>query len=210
MSDVILYGYAMSTFVRTVRMVCVEKGIEYELEGVDLASEAYRRIHPFGKMPALRHGDFVLYETSAIARYLDEAFDGFALVPQGLQERARMEQWISVTQDYLYEQMVRRYVLPYVFPKGPEGEPDRGVIDGALPEIRRQLTVLDGALRARPFLAGEEISLADLFVAPLLYYVGLMPEGAELMAAAPNVGRLMGSIGSRESFVATVPPKSDA
>ena len=90
MADIIIYGAAMSTYVRTARMACEEKGVVYDLLEVDHLSDEYREVHPFAKMPAMRHGDFVLYETDAIARYVDEAFEGPPLQPADVRARARM------------------------------------------------------------------------------------------------------------------------
>ena len=67
--------------------------------------------------------------------------------------------------------MVRRYVLQYVFPRGADGQPDRGVIDAALKEMPAQLAALDKAYGAGDWLAGGALSMADLFVAPILAYV---------------------------------------
>lgn len=68
MTDVVIYGFAQSSYVRTTRLVCEEKGVAYELAPVEFGSPAHLELHPFGKIPAFRHGDLVLHETSAIAR----------------------------------------------------------------------------------------------------------------------------------------------
>lgn len=206
MSDITIYGVPQSTYVRTARMAAAEKGVSYDLEGVEMKSEAHLRLHPFGRMPAMRHGDLLLYETSAIARYIDEAFDGPALQPEDVRDRARMEQWISVVVDYVYDAAIRRYVLQFVFPKGADGKPDMGVIRTAIPEVQHQLGVFDAALAGGGFLAGPALSLADLFLAPILFYVGKMPKGEKLLAECPNLARHIKSMEQRPSFAATVPP----
>ena len=58
MSDIILYGDPRSTYLRTARMAAMEKDISHELQAADLSSEAYTDLHPFKKMPSIRHGDF--------------------------------------------------------------------------------------------------------------------------------------------------------
>lgn len=206
MSDITIYGFPQSTYVRTARMVAEEKGATYDLEDVDLKSEAYRQLHPFAKMPAMRHGDLVLYETSAIARYLDDSFEGVALQPKDVRARARMEQWISAINDYVYEVAIRRYVLQFVFPKGADGKPDMTVIRAAIPDLQHQLGVFDAALTDGDYLAGPALSLADLFLAPILFYVGKMPKGEKLLAECPNLARHIAAIERRPSFAATLPP----
>jgi glutathione S-transferase len=88
-----ILGSLRSSYTRVVRMVCEEKGIGYTLTETQLGSPEVRAIHPFGKMPVLRHGDFTLCESKAIATYLDRAFPGPALTPADPMLAARMEQW---------------------------------------------------------------------------------------------------------------------
>ena len=99
MADVKLYGFPQSSYVRTVRLVLEEKAVAYELVPVSFGSDELLAVQPFGKIPAFAHGDFRLYETSAICRYVDETFDGLALTPNDARGRARMEQWISAIND---------------------------------------------------------------------------------------------------------------
>ena len=102
--------------------------------------------------------------------------------------------------------MIRRYVLQYAFPKGADGKPDRAVIDAALAESKQQLGILDAAYGSRNYLAGDEVSLADLFVAPIVFYVQNMPDGKELLAPFGNVRRAHTAMAERESFKITMPP----
>jgi len=204
MAQLTIYGSPLSTYVRTVRMVCEEKGIAYELVPAAPHSPEIDRLHPFGRVPAMTHGDFVLYESAAIARYLDESFAGPALRPKDARARARMEQWIGVAGDYLYGDVIRRVVLQYVFAKG--GKPDRATIDAALPNIRHELGVLDRAYGAKPYILGDEVSLADLFIAPIVFYLGRAPEGPALLRPHAGVRRAMAAIAARPSFERTAPP----
>ncbi len=64
-------GSSKSTYTRVVRMVCEEKGIEYTLTETAIFAPELFTVHPLGKMPALRHGDVCLFESKAIATYLD-------------------------------------------------------------------------------------------------------------------------------------------
>ncbi len=64
------------------------------------AAERLRDLNPFGRVPVLRHGQFDLYETSAITRYVDAAFDGPRLVPDDPRASAQMAQVIAVIDAY--------------------------------------------------------------------------------------------------------------
>jgi glutathione S-transferase len=138
--------------------------------------------------------------------YIEEAFDGPSLLPQwGATAHARGEQWISLINCHGYDAMVRRYILQYVFPKGENGQPDRAVIDAAVPDIDAQLAAFDAAYGDRDYLVGTSVSMADLFLAPILYYLPRFPEGEALLAKRPNVRRAQSVMSERESFKVTVP-----
>jgi glutathione S-transferase len=97
MTDPIVFGFPRSTFVQIVRLILTHKAIPYTFRDLELemGKPSHLALHPFNRVPILQHGDFTLYETSAIATYLDDTFDEPALQPKGVRERARMHQWIS-------------------------------------------------------------------------------------------------------------------
>jgi glutathione S-transferase len=206
MSQVIIHGMPQSTYVRTARMVCEEKAIPYDLEPLMPGDMKDRGLHPFGRIPAMTHGEVRLFETAAIACYLDLTFDGPAMQPEDPVALSEMVQWISAINDTVYDAMVRRIVLQYIFPRGADDQPDRSVIDPALDQARDQLATLDEAYGTGNYLVGGGLTIADLFLAPILFYLEQMPEGPELLAGAPNVNRAFSAISDRPSFSATLPP----
>jgi glutathione S-transferase len=208
--SITLYGFPQSSYLRTARMVCEEKGVAYELVPLRAGSDEILARHPFGRVPAMQHGDVRLFETSAIARYVDEVFPGPSLVPSTAIERAAMEQWISTVNAYLFDDIVRKYVFAYIFPKGPENRPDRTAIEAALPSIRRDLGLIDKALGRSEWIAGKTISLADLFLAPILFYASMFPEGMEILSGLENLKRGGAQMRARESFQKTMPPPMPA
>jgi glutathione S-transferase len=104
MADVTVYGFPISTFVNIVRLVLTHKNVPFDFH--DLESEMggprHLSLHPFNRVPILDHAGFRIYEISAIAFYIDEAFAGPALQPKDLRQRARMYQWISAVSSYYY------------------------------------------------------------------------------------------------------------
>ena len=206
MADLVIYGIPQSTYVRSARMACIEKGVPYTLEPVMPSSDTIRKLHPFSRVPVMKHGDFTLYETSAIMRYVDEAFDGPPLVPKEPKRRALMEQWISTINCYFDGPMIRRLVLPYAFPSGPGGKADRAVIDKSVPEVRKQIQLIDEAVAEGPFLLGADLTLADLLLAPIMFYVSQTPEGGAMIKDARNIQRSGAAIGARKSYLETMPP----
>ena len=201
-----LIGIPQSSYVRTVRMAMAEKDLAYTYDPAALYSENVTAINPFGRVPAFRDGDLALYETSAIIRYLDECFDGPPLLAGTIEKRAMMEQWTSLYNAHCYDAMVRRYLLQYIVPKGADGKPDRKTIEGALAEIEKQLGVFDRAYNGRNVLVGDTVTLPDLLLAPVIYYLGMFPESKALLAKVPNVMRAHAWIAERESFKTTMPP----
>ncbi|MFI4988484.1 MAG: glutathione S-transferase family protein [Alphaproteobacteria bacterium] len=205
MTALTIYGFPQSTYVRTALMACEEKGVAYTLEATDARSENYRALHPFGKVPALRHDNLVLYETEAIIRYIDEAFPGPALQPATPAERGRMTQWLSAINCYVYPTAIGKIVLERFAPQIFKRATDEATVKSAEPELALQLGVLDGALTRAPWLAGASMSLADLLLAPIVFYLGMVPEGQKVLPECKALGRWNETIAARASYKATVP-----
>jgi glutathione S-transferase len=205
-ASVTLIGDPRSSYTRTARMGLAEKGVKYTLQPAAPHSPEVLALHPFGRIPAFRDGPIELFETSAILRYVEEAFPGPSLLPGNIRDRARCEQWVSAINAYVDGPLIRRYVLNYVFPKGADGKPDRGAIDAAVKEMPAILATLDKAYGGRDYLAGKALSMADLFLAPIMFYVEMFPEGKALAPKYPNLARGQAAIRERASFKETMPP----
>ncbi len=210
MATVEILGFAPSSYTRVARMACEEKGVPYELKEMPPHSPEVLAIHPFGKIPALRHGDFTLCESKAIADYLDRSFDGPALFPADPRDRARAEQWVSIVNTMVDPLMIRTYLFGYFFPKTADGTPDRAVIEGALPALRQQMAMLDKAVAPTGYLAGDRFSYADINLMAILFYVNRLPEGAEALASAKSLAAYYERNAQRPSFKNTMPPPPPA
>ena len=201
-----IIGAPQSNFVRTVRIACREKGVPYTLVPARPHSPEVDAIHPFGKIPAMRHGDLTLCESKAIGSYIDMAFDGPPLIPRDPAGAARTEQWISLINTGIDPVFVRQYLRAYFFSGLPDGAPDRATIDAALPKMREMFALLDRELGGRAYLAGDTFTLADAFLLPIIHYMRLMPESGELVQASPNVSAWFDRVVARPSGSETVPP----
>lgn len=112
-----------------------------------------------------------------------------------------MEQWISAINSYIYDHVIRKYALAgYILPKLRNAEPDRATIEASLPDLRRDLELLDAGYARSTFLAGAELSLADLFVAPIIATIGMLPEGQATLATTPHLARAFDALRKRPSF----------
>jgi len=206
MATIEIIGIAPSTYTRVARMACEEKGVPYELKPAMPHSPEVMAIHPFGKIPVLRHGDFELCESQAIAAYIDRAFDGPALFPTAPRERALAEQWISLVNTTLDRTLVRSYLFAYFFPKTADGKPDRAAIDAVTPDLRAQIGLLDKGVAATGYLGGKAYSFADINVMPILYYLRMLPEAAAAINEARHLSAYYERNAARPAFKNTVPP----
>lgn len=184
MSAFIVHGVPSSTYVQAVLITLAEKGgtaIMQPLPPTGLKAGPYLSRHPFGKMPVLEHGDFALYETQAILRYLDRLIPAPALTPTDIRRASRMDQVMNITDQYLMNDVTRvigfqRLVGPLRFGL----ETDLTVIAEAMPRVRTVLGVLDEMLAGQQYFAGDDVSLADILVVPHLNMLTRTPEWTEL------------------------------
>ncbi|QTP57572.1 glutathione S-transferase family protein [Billgrantia antri] len=204
-TSVHLVGPQFSNFVRSVQLCCEEKGIPYtlgfDLEGepLDFGGEQHLALHPFAKVPVLRHGERHLFETTAICRYLDAVFDGPALLPVDAWQRARVDQWSQALSIYVDQALVRRYLLEYAFPKGENGSVRMERVRDAEPEVVRMLALLEAELDGHAFLVGDTFSIADAIAAPMLDYLAGLPGAERLLAECPVLVAYLQRLRQRES-----------
>ena len=193
MSTIIVHGIPGSPYVRIPLLACEEKGVSYRLAPMgfgDAKSPEHLRRQPFGRIPAIEHGDFKLYEVSAIIRYIDQAFPGPALTPADPEAQARMNQVINIVDWYVMPSIsvgigFNRVVRPKFGMTVVEAE-----VAAALPMARTCVAALEDILRSKPFFSGESLSLADLMAFSHLDFFAQSPEGRELLANSPLSGWL--------------------
>jgi glutathione S-transferase len=191
-SEPVLYGLARSVYTRIARLALEEKRVRYTFEEVEIFAAAgvptqhYAR-HPFGRIPVLDHQGFMLYETAAITRYVDEAFSGPRLQPQEPHARARMNQVIGILDAYAYRSMIWGvFVARIVAPE--EGIiADEKLVTEALQVSRTCCRALDEILGGNRYFTGDEITLADLHALPILLYFAMTQEGRDTLSEYPRL-----------------------
>ena len=203
MAKPVVYGADYSVYVRIVRLVLAEKGIDYELVPVDVfAAEGtpawYFEHHPFGRIPAFEHDGFRLFETSAIARYVDEAFDGPALQPKEARTRATMNQIIGMLDAYGYRAMVWDVAVERLEKEAP----DEALVANGLRQAETVLRVLTALKPPGPWLLGDQLTLADLHAAAIIAYFVKVPDGQKLLAAFADIQAWWDGIAKRPSLAA--------
>ncbi len=210
--SVILHGAAYSVYVRIARLALAEKGVACELREVDIFAEGgpgagHMARHPFGKIPVFEHDGFMLYETSAICRYVDDAFEGPSLLPGAAKARARVAQVIGLLDSYGYRPMVWEVYVPLSGDGAPDN-PDPQAVACALERSEIVLCELERLAGEGLVLNGDEISLADLHAAPMLAYFMATAPGREAVANHPRLSAWATAMRRRPSVEETRPPEA--
>lgn len=210
MAAPIIYGPAYSTYARTARLAFIEKGVEYRLEPVDMftgqhKADAHAGRHPFGKVPTLEHDGFSLYETSAIVRYIDRAFPGASLQPADVRQLARMDQLMAILDSYAYGAIVGQLAWQRLVVPMTGGSADEAVVQASLPRIRLSLSEFERLAEGGPYLVGNKVSLADLALGPVFWYLAATPESRDLLASTPKLASWWTGFNARSSMKETEP-----
>lgn len=210
MTDPVVHGPNFSTYVRTVRLALEEKGAAYTLNEVDIfagenQSEAHLKRHPWGKVPAFEHDGFDLYETHAICRYVDAAFDGPALQPNDAKSVARMTQIVDIVDAYGYGTLIGIIVINRLVKPQLGDSPDEQAVAASLSEARKVLGELERLIGDDGFAVSGKLSLADLHLLPVLDYLAMTEEGGELFRETPKLKKLYDALSARDSVRKTQP-----
>ena len=206
MTRIQIIGAPFSSYVWIVRMALEEKQVPYDLVPATMRSPEVSAIHPFGKIPVMRHGDLTLCESKAIATYIDRTFVGPKLIPDDARGAAEVEQWVSLVNTAIDPCLIRSYIFSYLFPKGADGKPDRTAIGAILPTMQTQIDVLDKAVARTGYLVGDGFSLADIYLMPVLEVVQRAREGKEMVQSTKNLAAYFARHAERPSYRASFPP----
>jgi glutathione S-transferase len=171
-----LYVFPPSPRAFKVMVIANHLGLESNMRFVDLVkgeqkAPEYAALNPNMRMPTLRDGDYVLWESHAIAQYLAGKKPESGLLPKD--ERARLDvtrwqfwdacHWDPACAILLFENVAKPMVLK-------SGEPDPAALAKGAESFERAATVLDGQLKGRKFVTGETLTVADFSLgAPLNY-----------------------------------------
>jgi glutathione S-transferase len=202
MSQVTVFGASYSVYVRIVRLVLEEMRVPYELVEIDIFSKDslpadYADRHPFGRIPAFEHDGFRLFETDAIAGYIVERFGNGGLLPADVAHRARMRQIMRIMDNYAYPWLVWG-----IFVEEMERNRLGQLTAEELERAGKCLRVLSD-LAAHEYMAGAQLSLADLWALPMLAYLDLAPAGHQLLQDVPKLSAWLARMRLRPAAIAT-------
>lgn len=205
MSEFIVHSVLGSPYGRAVFATLEEKGAAYRLASVAPGthkSEPHMSRHPFGRVPVLEHDGFSLYETQAILRYLDRVIPAPPLTPTDPRAAARMDQVMNICDWYLFQGVnnvigFQRIIKPRLL-----GQPaDEAAVAQAMPQARTVFNELSRLLGGKHYFAGDDVSLADLMIAPQVDFLSQTPEWTALATA--NLVSWLDRMTGRASLKAT-------
>ena len=188
-----LYSGTTDPFSHRCRIVLFEKGMDFQVIDVDLFNkpEDIAVINPYNRVPVLVDRDLVLYESNIINEYIDERFPHPQLMPADPIMRARARQLLHTFELELFAHID-------ALEKNPKGA------DKERAHVRDQLTQLAPMFAKQKFLLGDDFSMLDVAIAPLLWR--LDHYGIELPRSAAPLMKYAERIFSRQGFIDAMTP----
>ncbi|EGO03796.1 hypothetical protein SERLA73DRAFT_175447 [Serpula lacrymans var. lacrymans S7.3] len=204
-----IYGVSMSTCVRRVALICKEKNVPYEIVPIDFSkaehkSASYLEKQPFGQIPYIDDDGFILYESRAIGTYIARKYasqgtQGLIPTTNDPAALALYDQALSI-ETAQFDPSASGLAWENVFKKLHGIEADKARVEELLTTLNGKLDGYERILSKQKYLAGDHITLADLFHLP---YAGLLVvQGYDVLEKRPNVARWFKDISSRPSWEA--------
>ena len=192
-----LYSGTTCPFSHRCRIVLYEKGMDFQVIDVDLFAKAEEIaiINPYGRVPVLVERDLILYEPNIINEYIDERFPHPQLMPADPIMRARARQLLIT---------MEREVFAYIEPL----EKNSKAAERSRQQIRDRLTEMAPVFVKQKHMLGEEFSMLDVAIAPLLWRLGHY--GIELSRVAAPLMKYGERIFSRQGFIDALTPSEKA
>ncbi|WP_323836275.1 glutathione S-transferase family protein [Photorhabdus africana] len=166
-----IWGRKNSSNVKKVLWCLKELNVPYNQVDIGgkfgkLDDPQYLKMNPNGKIPCLQEGDFILWESNAIVRYLAAKFGKDVLYPQDLQERANADKWMDWVGSHLFPH-IKQLMIGFI--RTPEAERDQKQIEQTQAEIEKLMEVLDNTLAEQKYLSGDKFGMADIALGPMIY-----------------------------------------
>ncbi|HEY8949527.1 MAG TPA: glutathione S-transferase family protein [Rhizomicrobium sp.] len=202
MAGIVFHSMAESAYLWTAMLVAREKGVPFEFQALEYRSPAHLKLHPFGKMPVMQHGDVFLYETAAIAHYIDKAFDGPALQPADALGQANTIRWIGIVNSYVFpvmNKLMKERLVKTLWNIAPDAE----FLQSAPEQIAIQMKLIDETVRGGKYLTGDHYTIADSFLFPHLLFFGLTKDGHAHLRDARAAANWLAHMQARPSYAAT-------
>ena len=195
-----LYSGTTCPFSHRCRIVLFEKGMDFQINDVDIHDkpEDLAVMNPYNEVPVLVERDLILHEANIINEYIDERFPHPQLMPADPVMRARARLFL-----FRFEQEL--FVHVRVLENGASSKKDQ---EKARTAIRDNLTQIAPVFAKQKFMLGDEFSMLDVAVAPLLWR--LEHYGIEFAKPNPNLMKYAERLFSRQAFIDSLTPNEKA
>jgi glutathione S-transferase len=203
-----LIGSLTSPYVRKVRIVMAEKKLDYHFVQEDVwASDAIVKSNPLGKVPCLEmEGGEAVFDSRVIVEYLDTLSPVGRLIPERGRERTEVRTWEALGDGMIDASILAR--LETTWPGRAESERSAAWVDRQMAKVHATLKSMSQGLGEKPWCTGIHFSLADVAVGCALGYLDFRFAHINWRSDYPNLMRLSAKLGTRPSFIDTVPPRS--
>ncbi len=194
----VLYSGTTCPFSHRCRFVLFEKGMDFEIRDVDLYNkqEDINLMNPYGQVPILVERDLILYESNIINEYIDERFPHPQLMPGDPVDRARVRLFLLNFEKELF--------APVTVLESRENKSDTQALDKARAHIRDRLVQLAPVFIKNKFMLGDNFSMLDVAIAPLLWRLDFY--GIELSKNAAPLLKYAERIFSRPAYIEALTP----
>ena len=209
MPELQIIGGPQSNYVWVARIACAEKGVPYTLVPVMPHTPEVDAIHPFGKIPVMRHGDVTLCESARdLLLHRPRVRRPATWCPRDPVEERRPKSGSRSSTRHIDPLLVRQYLGAYFFPRTPGRPPQsRGHRRRRCPRWKQHFAVLDRAVAKTGHLVGDSFTLADMNLLPILFYIDKAPESrAMLRPEQEPQARIIERHQARTSVKDTIPP----
>ena len=201
-----LIGSITSPYVRKVRIVMLEKKLDYHFveENVWAADTTIPDANPLGKVPCLvMEGGEAVFDSRVIVEYLDTLSPVGKLIPAQGRERAEVKTWEALADGVLDAAILAR--LEASWAGRAEGQRSQAWIDRQTGKIHTSLKAMSVGLGDKPFCSGVHFSLSDIAVGCALSYLDFRFAQIDWRLQHPNLARLQEKLTQRSSFIETQP-----
>lgn len=195
----VLYSGTTCPYSHRCRFVLFEKGMDFEIRDVDLYNkpEEIAVMNPYGQVPILVERDLILYESNIINEYIDERFPHPQLMPGDPMERARVRLFLQNFEKELFTHVT-------TLEERNTKASDAAALDKARNHIRDRLTQMAPLFLKNKYILGENFSMLDVALAPLLWRLDYY--GIELSKNAAPLLKYAERIFSRPAYIEALTP----
>lgn len=192
MVKLVVYGNKIATCTQRVLILLEELNLKYELRELDLMKghqkdPRYLTLQPFGKVPAVVYGDYKLFESRSILRYI--AKNNTDDTDLTLKESPYVDMWLEV-ESQNFNPPISKYIYEKVFKKwkDPEAVSDETILSQALDELSSVFDVYEKRLEESKYIGGASFSIADISHIPYLHmFVNIGEENKKFVKKYPHV-----------------------